>query len=224
LGSLQFLQSVRWQGKIPQELELLALRPALLLGFQVLPIQLALESISLNYFYDDRKTHLSWVSAAFLGAGASTLNMSAQLFFTPAGMTLEAALATAATGLGTDEPQDASSVVFAVVSVGFEVSSVVVSVVSHALESVVAGVGSIFSLRDPFVCATEAPRAFPPLPRSVPRPRPPLPLSKPPRPPRDGRDVLVESANAGAELSLAFDLDRSFLPFETSPHCAIVPT
>lgn len=132
--------------------------------------------------------YFSIFSGAFLGAGAGALNMLAQLFLTPAGITLEAAFATAATGSGTDDAQAGSSVVFAAVVSGLEVSPTVASGVSHALESAVTGVGSVFSFRDPFVCAIEAPRDFPPLPRSVPRPRPPLPLSKPARPPRDGLD------------------------------------
>jgi hypothetical protein len=95
-------------------------------------------------------------------------------------------------------------------------------VVSHALVSVVGIETGSFSLREPFVCATEVPRPLPPLPRSVPRPRLLL-VSKPVRPPRETRDTLVASPKDVTVASLTFDRDRSFLVFDTSPHCEIVP-
>lgn len=83
-----------------------------------------------------------------------------------------------------------------------------------------------FSLiREPFVCAADAPRPplAPPRPRSDPRPRLPRLLSKAPRPPRELR-VLAKSVRGEVLVpSLAFDFDLSFLFFETSPHCVMVP-
>jgi hypothetical protein len=95
--------------------------------------------------------------------------------------------------------------------------------VSQAVDSTVGVETSVFSLREPFVCATDAPRPRPPLPRSAPRPRPPLPPSKPARPPRETLPWFVESPNVVIVASVALDLDLSFLVFETSPHCEIVP-
>jgi hypothetical protein len=56
----------------------------------------------------------------------------------------------------------------------------------------------------------------------VPRLRP-LPLSKPARPPREALGTLLESPKDVTVASLTLDRDRSFLVFETSPHCEIVP-
>ena len=156
--------------------------------------------------------------------------MLAQLFFTPSGIILDLAGASAATGV----PR--LSVAAAAAAVGFEsqllspigagvsdaVDSSVETGVSQADESAV-GVETAFSLCEPLVCATDAPRPLAPLPRSVPRPRPPLPPSKPARPPRETLDWLVVSPNEVTVASLALDRDRSFLVFETSPHCEIVP-
>jgi len=96
---------------------------------------------------------------------------------------------------------------------GFTSEAGVAAVVSHALDS--AAGGATFSLREPFVCATDAPRPRPPLLRSAPRPRP-LPASAPDLPPRE--TLLVSPKLLTAE---SFALD--FLTFETSPHCVIDP-
>lgn len=169
--------------------------------------------------------YFSMGSATFLGAGAGA-KMLAQLFLTPSGIMLEAAFVVA---LAVEET--------APVAVAPQLSSAGCSVeagasqagaasfeagVSHALVSVVGIEMTSFSLRDPFVCATEAPRPLPPLPRSVPRPRP-LPVSKPARPPREPRGTLVASPKDVTVASLIFDRDRSFLVFDTSPHCEMVP-
>jgi hypothetical protein len=63
----------------------------------------------------------------------------------------------------------------------------------------------------------DAPRPRPPLPRSVPRPRP-LPPSTPPLPPRATLPWFDVSPSDVPDISLAFNLDLSFLVFETSPH------
>jgi hypothetical protein len=103
---------------------------------------------------------------------------------------------------------------------GFTASQVavssVVAAVSHALDSAVGTDESMFSLVLPLMCATEDPR--PPL--DPPRPRP-LP-SKPARPPREALPVLPVSPGVVA-VSLTLDRERSFLTFETSPHCVIEP-
>jgi hypothetical protein len=151
--------------------------------------------------------------------------MLAQLFLTPVGMMLEVASTAALAVEDADSPQPTSA--------GLEVSQLSSPALgaSHespgagASQAVDSGVGveiSAFSLR-PFVCATDAPRALPPLPRSVPRPRPPLPLSKPARPPREVLVWLLASPNEVTVASLALDRERSFFAFETSPHCEIVP-
>lgn len=73
----------------------------------------------------------------------------------------------------------------------------------------------------PFVCTVAAPRPLPPRARSLlPRPRPPRPLSAPLR---AARGALPESVWMFAAVSLTLDFDRSFLGFDTSPHCVIVP-
>jgi len=149
-------------------------------------------------------SYFSAGSGAFLVAGAGA-NMLAQLFLTPSGMMLEATCATT--------PVDVA-LVSQLLSAPAGVSVLVV--VSHAVESVVAG--TTFSLREPFVCATDAPRPRLPLLRSAPRPRP-LPLSAPPRPPRETFPVLVASPNVLTVVSLALD----FFTFETSPHCVMDP-
>jgi hypothetical protein len=112
-------------------------------------------------------------------------------------------------------------------SVGFVscelgISSFFAAVVSQAGDSVVGTESSVESVaRAPFVDATAPPRPLaPPRPRSVPLPRPPRPASKPPRTPRDG---LVFVASIREADSFAFERDLSFLVFETSPHCVIVP-
>jgi hypothetical protein len=151
--------------------------------------------------------------------------MLAQLFFTPSGMILDAAWTAVAAGDATApvvEAPQLSSAGLAASQAG--ASSVVTGAVSHAFESTVGIETSAFSLREPFVCAADAPRPLlPPLPRSVPRPRPPLPLSKPARPPRETLDWFVESPKDVTVVSFTLDLDRSFFAFETSPHCVIVP-
>ena len=153
--------------------------------------------------------------------------MLAQLFLTPSGMMLDVTFA--ATDAVDDvvsatvdpQPPELSSAGFAVSHDGASVVAFVVAV-SHALDSVVGTDGSTFSLlREPFVCAADAPRALPPLPRSTPRPRPPLPPSNPARPPRETREVWFEESPRAASLTL--DLERSFFVFETSPHCVIEP-
>jgi len=152
--------------------------------------------------------------------------MLAQLFLTPVGMMLEVASAAAFTVELADSPQPTSA--------GLEVSQLSSPVLGASHESPVAGASqavdsgvgievSAVSLLRPFVCATDAPRVLPPLPRSVPRPRPPLPLSKPARPPREVLVWLVASPNEVTVASLALERDRSFFAFETSPHCEIVP-
>jgi hypothetical protein len=113
-------------------------------------------------------------------------------------------------GFGAVSPEGASPVAGAMIE-------------SHAEDSVGTD-GSTFSLlREPFVCAAEAPRALPPRPRSTPRPRlpPPLAPSNPARPPRETREVWFEGS--GRVVSLAFDLERSFFAFGTSPHGVIEP-
>lgn len=129
------------------------------------------------------------------GAGAGFANMLAQLFLTPSGMMLDAAFAAtvavegAASGAVEPQPGELSSTGFAVVSQDGASAVAVAPIVSHAPDSVVGTDDSTFSLlREPFVCAVDAPRALPPLPRSVPRPRPPLPPSNPARPPRETRE------------------------------------
>lgn len=153
--------------------------------------------------------------------------MLAQLFLTPVGMMLEVASAAALAVELADSPQPTSA--------GLEVSQLSSpalgashdSPVAGASQAVDSGVGievSAVSLLRPFVCATEAPRALPPLPRSVPRPRPPLPPSKPARPPREVLVWLVASPKEVTVASLAaLERERSFFAFETSPHCEIVP-
>jgi hypothetical protein len=161
-------------------------------------------------------------SGAFLGAGGGAANMLAQLFLTPTGIMLEAAWAVDLAVEVADSPQPTSATL--------EVSQLSSAGLGASHDSPVAGISpsgagvetSAFSLR-PFVCATDAPRAFPPRPRSVPRPRPPLPLSKPARPPREVLVWLVASPNEVTVASLALERDRSFFAFETSPHCEIVP-
>jgi len=115
--------------------------------------------------------------------------MLAQLFFTPSGMMLDVALVVAAAVVDAVvvavDAQLSSPEGFVVVS---NDGASFVAAVSHAVDSVVGTDASVFSLlREPLVCATDAPRPRPPLPRSVPRPRP-LPPSKPARPPRDTRE------------------------------------
>src|SRR4051812_42662641 len=101
--------------------------------------------------------------------------MLAQLFLTPSGMILEAA-ATAAAGADVTFAAVVSPLLSA--SSDFAVSNLDASSVfsglafSQAFDSVVGTETSLFSLRVPLVCAVEAPRALPPLPRSLPRPRP----------------------------------------------------
>ena len=154
--------------------------------------------------------------------------MLAQLFLTPSGMMLDVTFAAAdvveevASAVVEPQPPEFSSAGLAAVSQAGASAVAAVVVVSHAPDSVVGTDVSTFSLvREPFVCAADAPRALPPLPRSTPRPRPPLPPSNPARPPRDTRGAwLVESPRVA---SLTLDLDRSFFVFETSPHCVIEP-
>lgn len=64
----------------------------------------------------------------------------------------------------------------------------------------------------------EAPRLFPPRPRSVPRPRPPRLLSNPALPPLNDLVWLIVSVEVLKGESLTFVLNRSFLALETSPH------
>ena len=159
--------------------------------------------------------YLSTGSGAFFGAGAGA-NMLAQLFLTPSGMMLEVVLAAAAEDAAPAavEPQLSSPEVFG----ASQDDASAVAAVSHALDSVVGTEVSVFSLlREPLVWATDAPRPRPPLPRSVPRPRP-LPPSAPALPPRTTLPWFDVSPSVVADASLTFDLDLSFLAFETSPH------
>lgn len=137
--------------------------------------------------------------------------MLAQLFLTPSGIMLDAALVLVDGASAAAVPQ--ASVDGCSSSAGAEL---------HAFDSVVGTEGSTFSLREPLVCAVVAPRPLPPLPRSVPRPRP-LPLSAPARPARGTLFSLVESPKVATVASLALDRDLSFFAFETSPHCVIDP-
>ena len=176
-------------------------------------------------FKNHATPYFSIGSGAFLGAGGGA-KILAQLFLTPSGIMLEAAFEAAAAG----EETALVAVAPQLSSAGFSVEAWVSqaeaasfeTAVSHALVSVVGTETGSFSLRDPFVCAIEAPRPLPPLPRSVPRPRP-LPVSKPARPPRETLDRLVASPKDVTVASLTFDRDRSFFVFDTSPHCEIVP-
>lgn len=158
----------------------------------------------------------------FSGTGAA-LNMLAQLFLTPVGITLEAAAATAAlveeATSATDAPKDSVGLV---VSNDSEVSSFFA--VSQAGDSSVGTETSFSLLRVPFVCVTAAPRPRPPRPRSVPRPRPPRADSAPPLAPLETLVVLVDSPRVVVMVSFALDRERSFLAFDTSPHCVIDPT
>lgn len=122
--------------------------------------------------------------------------MLAQLFLTPFGMMLDAALvvpaATEAAASVAVEAHPSGFSVSELSSAGLGASELGESpVVAAAAVVSQSGAGvevSTLSLREPFVCATAAPRPLPPLPRSPPRPRPPLLPSKPPRPPREGLD------------------------------------
>ena len=161
-------------------------------------------------------------SGAFFGAGAGAENMLAQLFFTPSGIILVVAVAALAVvddaTLAAAPPQ----VSFDGFSVDAPHAGVSSFGVSQAEDSVVGTDNSVVSVvRVPFVGAAAAPpRPLTlPRPRSLPRPRPPLPASNPPLAPRDG--LVFDSS--GIVDSLAFDFDLSFLLFETSPHCVIVP-
>lgn len=162
-------------------------------------------------------------SGAFFATGAGA-NILAQLFFTPSGIMLDVTEAAAAVveaiapepheSVAGAAPHESSPDAAGLVSHEEDVSAGV----SHALAST-AGAGTIFSLREPFVCEVPRPPR-PPLPRSVPRPRP-LPPSKPDRPPAVPE---LELPNVETVASLTFDLARSFFEsFETAPHCEIVP-
>jgi hypothetical protein len=151
-------------------------------------------------------------AAGFFGAGAGVANMLAQLFLTPSGIMLDATLA-AVDGAASVAVEPQASLLGCSSSVG---------AAPHAVDSTVGTEGSIFSLREPLVCATDAPRPRPPLPRSAPRLRP-LPPSVATRPPRETLPWLDESAKVVIVASFALDRDRSFLAFETSPHCVIDP-
>lgn len=146
--------------------------------------------------------------------------MLAQLFFTPSGIMLvvtAAAVAAVDDAALTAAPPQVSFDGFSAPEAG--VSSF--NTVSQAEDSVVGTDHSVVSVvRAPFVGATAAPPRplMLPRPRSFPRPRPPRPASNPPLAPRDG--LVFGSTEVG---SLIFDFDLSFLLFETSPHCVIVP-
>lgn len=169
-------------------------------------------------------TYFSITGSGAFGVGAGA-KMLAQLFLTPSGMTLEVTLA-AAVAVAAAAPVAVEAQLSAAGFVVSQLSSVTFGVsqddspdgaVSHAVDSTVGvEVSTTFSLRTPFVGA----RPRPPLPpRSVARPRPPLAPSNPARPPRETLAWLVESPkDVTVVASLILDLDRSFLPFETSPH------
>ena len=160
-----------------------------------------------------KSTYFSAGTAAFFGAGAGVANMLAQLFLTPSGIMLDAALAAVVDGASVAAAPQLSLAAGCSSSVG---------AAPHAADSTVGTDGSMFSLREPLVCAVDAPRPRPPLPRSAARLRP-LPLSVPARPPRETLLSLVESPKVETVASLALDRDLSFFVFETSPHCVIDP-
>lgn len=160
-----------------------------------------------------KSTYFSAGAAAFFGAGAGVANMLAQLFLTPSGIMLDATLVAVVDGAS----------VAAAAQPSFAGCSSSVGAEPHAADSTVGTDGSMFSLREPLVCAVDAPRPLPPLPpRSAPRLRP-LPPSTPARPPRETLLSLVESPKVEIVASLALDRDLSFFAFETSPHCVIDP-
>jgi hypothetical protein len=138
--------------------------------------------------------------------------MLAQLFLTPSGIMLDATLDAVVDGVSIAAELQAS----------LAGCSSSVGAAPHAFDSTVGTEGSVFSLREPLVCAVDAPRPLPPLPRSAPRLRP-RPPSAPARPARETFPSLVESPNVVTVASLALDRDLSFFAFETSPHCVIDP-
>jgi hypothetical protein len=127
--------------------------------------------------------YFSTGSGAFFGAGAGVANMLAQLFLTPSGIMLDAGLVATVAVEDVASVAEAPQLSFPDGLAVSQAGASSVAVVPHAFDSTVGTEGSVFSLREPLVCAVDAPRPRPPLPRSVPRPRP-LPPSEPDRPPR----------------------------------------
>ena len=116
---------------------------------------------------------------SFFGTGAGAgLNILAQLFFTPSGITLEVILAAAAAVVDAASAAAPLQVSAGLVASPASGASLVFGAESHAVDSSVGTESSEASfVRAPFVCTVVAPRPLPPLPRSFPRPRPPRPPS-----------------------------------------------